>query len=660
MRPHVECIDIDPDNTLDGRPLDGTGVEAVGKKAASKRRCADMGTRDLGDSTDSRSLRFSNTSKSPSKATSARASKPGKTGVNRRAHDAVTAEMSELLSDSGFFAQASEEVVNELCTLTRDLEPLAEPDAHSRLGGAAASEFTERLVAAWTTHSTRQLTWPSAKLLYAVRRLPLEMMVAFALVRLRLTHDASSAAIGVERLLSVCTGLTRRSEAPVRTTLSSYQYTTEELKDLTHHVLRITHLWLLHGTARIVGKGGDIEVDPHGFPVPIVDTETAHAMAQYDERLKGMTLDGIVGTDVWDITTKPGPLSLLTVSALEKGPVWKRIDGVDRTRITAAQIHLPHPAQTGDVLHVLEKFEIDHLDLTRFRDVIAGATDVADGLSPELPSLIVLLHGLAKSQDDDMKLQLQRYGYLRVSRDLLWDWMAAGAEILPTLLPHVRQDRTALFLQLNRPAGRTRPLTDGPVMHPAGDNEVLVDVATASRRLPWELLVGKDGGSLGSARGDDFELVVRARMRAAGAEPQDPALRNLEGRTITISGAPVTDLDALAELGDGTVLVIQVKSFAYTPEYGAGQFAAVRSLTTNLLHALDTWPGKVARIFSSPANARGVRFPDRRYVPIVVTPFPAYLPATHCDSLAMDDLPICLSLVELEEWVSPRARRTTP
>ncbi|MGB3376057.1 MAG: hypothetical protein WBA87_13080 [Microbacterium sp.] len=397
--------------------------------------------RELGNGAEATSTRRSNTTKSSSKATSTPASKLAKTGATRRAHDAVTQEMIELLRDSGFFAQASEEVITELLTLTRDLEPLVEPDTNARLVGADASAFTERLVQAWTAHAIRQLAWPSAKLLYAVRRLPLESMVALALLRMRMSYDTPRAAIGVERLLAVCAGITRRSEPPVRTGLSSYLFTTDELKDLTHHVLRITHLWLLHGTARIVGKGGDIEVDSDGFPVSVVDAETTHAMAHYDERLKGMTLDGVIGTDIWDTTIEPGPLSLLTVSPLGNGPIWTRVDGIDRARITASQTHISHPPESGDVLQVLERFEIEHLDLTRFREVITGTKDVSQGLSPELPSLIVLLHGLARSSlPPHIWQHLDREQSLSVQQTRAFTLIQEGAEVASLIGEHLRRE----------------------------------------------------------------------------------------------------------------------------------------------------------------------------------------------------------------------------
>jgi hypothetical protein len=78
------------------------------------------------------------------------------------------------------------------------------------------------------------------------------------------------------------------------------------------------------------------------------------------------------------------------------------------------------------------------------------------------------------------------------------------------------------------------------------------------------------GGELVNARGAHFESAVQDILDASRWKPSEP-IRALRGRTLTVGGVPLTDIDAVGQLGD-ELLLVSCKSRVYSEECDAGSY----------------------------------------------------------------------------------------
>lgn len=131
-------------------------------------------------------------------------------------------------------------------------------------------------------------------------------------------------------------------------------------------------------------------------------------------------------------------------------------------------------------------------------------------------------------------------------------------------------------------------------------------------------------------------------------------LFGLRGRQLFRDDKNLTDIDAVAEMPDGTVLLIQAKSYAYTPEYGTGGFRAVRNMTTKVEAEIRDWQKKVADLAAHRVGkSQNYELPlGVDIVPVFVTPFPVFVWHPLCSEEVLPGVKAACSLDELSQYLA--------
>jgi hypothetical protein len=229
----------------------------------------------------------------------------------------------------------------------------------------------------------------------------------------------------------------------------------------------------------------------------------------------------------------------------------------------------------------------------------------SDWYEPELPGVLALLHALDRCDDEVARFQTEHNGYLRMDRGYLFDLLQENStefrELVAAVLPGAEVDPLKLMSQLLRVSGCVYPTVDGPVVRKATSGDLMVDVVTASRRLVWQLtLTSYGGGRRASARGGHFESLVRAEIERTGFGPRDSSLAQIVGRQLKRDRVYITDIDAIADLRDGTILLVSAKSYPYTPGYASGRYSAVNAVTSKVLKDIATWEDRILNLLALP------------------------------------------------------------
>jgi hypothetical protein len=427
----------------------------------------------------------------------------------------------------------------------------------------------------------------------------------------------------------------------------------------------------MQNTARIVGKGCDVIVRAGHVPEAVETPGLRHALDVYDTRSRHIDEIGIAGTRVWrpaDERTSTTiswwghrhPLNTY-YGELESDEVASRAGRASRAKRIRAAARRSDGAERYPIhpTHIALPFERKRFDLAPMRQLTGVLQKaVSDWYEPELPGVLALLHALDRFDDEVARFQTEHSGYLRMDRGRLFDLLRENStdfrEFVAAVLPGAEVDPLKLMSQLLRVSGCVYPAVDGPVVTKATSGDLMVDVVTASRRLVWQLtLTSYGGGRRASARGGHFESLVRAEIERTGFGPRDSSLAQIVGRQLKRDRVYITDIDAIADLRDGTILLVSAKSYPYTPEYASGRYAAVNAVTSKVLKDIATWEDRILKLLALPEGPhQNFQLPARNYVGVLVTPFTPFLPSPECDKEAMPGLRRTGSLEELTNWLS--------
>ncbi len=364
--------------------------------------------------------------------------------------------------------------------------------------GRDAGEFMEAALKRWTTLVTAQTAWSGAKSLYLARRVPMDV-----LARIVTGVDASDRAltsciVGTERLLLASFGdsATVSDEVDLVDGTVVYRVNDDELLSFMRRVVATSHLWLMHNTARIVGKGCDLVVRAGQVPEAVETPALRHALDLYDERSAHGDIVGIAGTQVWRETAE----RTITTIALcgHRDPLNTHYGklkgdevGTEANRTSGGVRDLPSPFQSDRVerdpirpTHIALPFELKLFDLAPLGQ-LTHALDPGDAgwYEPELPGVLALLHAVDLIDEEVARFQIEHTGYLRMSRERLFELLTACssgfAELVTAVLPGAETHPRKLMSQLLRAQGCVYPTLDGPIVMKATGGELLVDLVSS-------------------------------------------------------------------------------------------------------------------------------------------------------------------------------------
>jgi hypothetical protein len=529
--------------------------------------------------------------------------------------------------------------------------------------GIAAAAFMEEAIEAWTRSVEREPVWSPAKGLYVSRRTPLSPFSALMLGPDARAEHLLQMTAGTERLLNVSFGKAPHHKDPISIDWSAqFPLTDGDVSAYFRRVLRTAHLWMLHNTARIVGKGCGVSFAIGELPGATPDADLRAAMEIYDTRSGRATEIGIAGTKVWTAS----PRKTATTIAI---CAYRGFENDVRVMPPTVQADIFPNEDPTVAFEYLALCEVSLVDLAPLGELTRQLPAGSPWYSQELPALLALLFAIDASEDTLYGCQLRRFGYLRMDRaelfGVLRDTGHAFRRFLVEVLPSAAEGDSAsprnVLRTLLNVEGQIWPVVDGPVIRLSPDGWLLVDLVTATRRLVWFLAVAQaGGGEAGTIRGFHFERVVQEEIDRLGFGPRHPSLRALRGKDLKRDGDTITDIDAVAELGDGTVLCVQAKSYPYSVDYGAGRFKAVRGMTTKVIGEAAEWLEKFDRVVAvrTASNQNYELPPAAAILPVIVTPFAAFLPLPECVEEVMPGLRKFSSLSELSEFLESQPSPT--
>jgi hypothetical protein len=190
------------------------------------------------------------------------------------------------------------------------------------------------------------------------------------------------------------------------------------------------------------------------------------------------------------------------------------------------------------------------------------------------------------------------------------------------------------------------PLSAPPVVRREG-RLLCVDLASATKAVQKSINLDGPGGELVNARGAHFESAVQDILDASRWKPSEP-IRALRGRTLTVGGAPLTDIDAVGQLGD-ELLLVSCKSRVYSEEYDAGSYRIVRNRASDIEDSVRAWDARIAALKGNP-RGDNYDFSKYRVFGVVCTATPVFVRDGVATRLVERDLPAACSIRELEQW----------
>lgn len=270
--------------------------------------------------------------------------------------------------------------------------------------------------------------------------------------------------------------------------------------------------------------------------------------------------------------------------------------------------------------------------LNRWNSCPATLTDrarhplvVAAGLSSTtgsyVASVYLLSRVLASIVTPDTLREIDCWGFVLLEKapfmERMAEQIAAEVKKAPSMmsdsLPRSADEALATLFESSLTMRRGLGVAARPMEH-----GLLIDLRAITSALHFGLLIDKSGGGAVNVLGHAFEPYVQEIVDAAIPGNGDSPHRGLRGRTLMRMGRPVTDIDAVADIGSVLVL-ISCKAFENTAEAQKGLFQAVRSVDTRISNALDDWATRIRKLQNNP-EGDNYNFRGKRLVGMLVTP----------------------------------------
>jgi hypothetical protein len=407
----------------------------------------------------------------------------------------------------------------------------------------------------------------------------------------------------------------------------------------------------IHAALRRAGKGQSVRWRENDMPWSVDDPALDQAIEAYDRRTEKMTGLG-AGTQVVDFhpvfsrSDEPlNPFELLLAV--------RRTDRPQRVFTWKGPLKSPEKVSLNQGSYV-----IGAMSLGQSARLLAESSAQSRWHSSELPALVLALRGLFMftwntELGTSVSRPLSQTGYVVVPTqsvpymldEALKTIAAAGLDPGPIEMPLTGQAAVDILATLQP---EWWPLEPGPVLRQIGEQTV-IDVHASCAWLEHYLTVDRsDPIDLIHARSFHFERVVQDLIDSSPGRPS-ASLREMRGRTLKLNDKVLTDVDALATLGDRLILV-SCKSIPHTSDLDAGVHARVRNVRTNLEKYDKVWQDLMEVLRASP-HGDNYDFRGLQIVGVVCTPHPEF---TNLEQLRHVELGLSavLSMAELGEFLS--------
>lgn len=230
--------------------------------------------------------------------------------------------------------------------------------------------------------------------------------------------------------------------------------------------------------------------------------------------------------------------------------------------------------------------------------VVLSATVMAAMTAPEQAAALVIL--------GNTMLRALKKGSITNSELLSRGTLTIAAESLRAEITDTLRERTvaawlsanAVELTANSVLDHMQALTQpgrqsfpGSILLKAGD-QYIVDAAAAT----WHVSVGlrldpRRGGELVNGPAFDFEATAQRLVNESSAKPPASLIR-LRGRSLSLNGRSITDIDTIALHGT-QLFLISCKRYVPDLAYFRGDYKAARNGQSKVTAALNDWEDKL-------------------------------------------------------------------
>jgi len=470
--------------------------------------------------------------------------------------------------------------------------------------------------------------------LWYLRRMPLGS-IFHGLLKSTLGYDAAL----LEVLCGYAPKENNRPHVPLR-----YPINANDIRRCLELCHGIQYLSNIHVFLRYAGKGASIKFGTMGPLKSIVERATEDGIALYDKRVENSgNLLGRFGT-------------VLNSEFNEELTI------VPYFRLDSPEFLPPLFSDDFEKVEVLSNCCPQPISLAGFSE-FAGHPALAgiEFLSPRASSLLLLLTALPHVlyQLDAAPRTVMKNGYFLLSNDLLRETMNQVFDKAGKTLSEVSRniplaDSADLALQeLAGMAPSLWPIDFPSPLIPVGTDAVCCDVLTASSALLKLCEFPRLGGNAANARSKHFELATQGIINQSAYKPSD-AVEQIRGRTLTLQGNNITDIDAIGAKDD-TVFLVQCKSLVYRDQYDMGESQEILNAWSTVENGLKQWKQRVKTIEQNPIGDNYDLSAFKTFVPVLCTPQPVYVPVGDCTAEVVPGLRATATPQELNDFFSSDA-----
>jgi hypothetical protein len=390
----------------------------------------------------------------------------------------------------------------------------------------------------------------------------------------------------------------------------------------------------LHSLYRWAGKGALIDVSPDRPPVAVPGAELRASVELYDRRVE----------------RQAGPFSRLgTAVGLGSNHVL-RVMPIDPAEVSLPRSMLgdaiPIDVPADELVTMRMRYDVEIVDVEHL--VQLGVASRA-----ELAVLFLLQTGVVYLNRHRTGMQaLITRGYLIFGKDVLLDHMRAALAIVDGPLADAMRavdlvTAEGMFTELATLRGSSWPLILGTAIR-AEAHTVCLDLCAATHRLDTTEAPAT-GGTVANSRAEHFELAVQDLVNSTGWRPSSE-IEALRGRTLSIGGRDVTDIDAIGQQGEH-LLAISCKAIVQRAASSSGDYAVIRNAACAIQTAVAEWSNRmsVLDIKRTGDNYDFSRF--RSIIGVVCTPAIVWVPLGPATANVAPGLMAAVSFNELGSWL---------
>lgn len=403
----------------------------------------------------------------------------------------------------------------------------------------------------------------------------------------------------------------------------------------------IQYLSQIHVYLRFAGKGASIKFSNVGPVQSITDSAIREGIRLYDARVanSGFQLTKL-GSFVGAEYNKE--LTLVSYFRLDTPQFLPPLFSKDFREVTVLSNCAPKVMSLSGFSQLAQDPALASIEFLNKRTAALLLFLIA------LPEILVELDAAPKT--------LMKNGYFLLSNESLESAMAStfqkAAQTLNEISGNIPVPNSAseALTELRNITPSLWPIDFPSPLIPIGNDAVCCDVVIASSAFLKLCEFPRLGGAAANARANHFELATQEVINKSAYKPSDEVLK-LRGRSLTLKGKVITDIDAIGAKDD-TLLLVQCKSLVYSDEYDMGEKKAIINSWSTVENGLVGWKKRIEEFEHNRVGDDYDFSAYKKFISVLCTPQPIYVPAGQCTEEVAPGLRATCTPQELSNFLS--------